>query len=72
MREGEGLKYISAMGVWYTVGRGEVTMRLHCHSEIHLWWVKSLRDEIRPWQVKSSLREGDGLPMAPSGRELAP
>ena len=36
-------------------------MRLHCHSEIHLWWVKSLRGEICPWQVKSSLREGDGL-----------
>ena len=45
-------------------------MRLHCHGEIHLRWVKSLRDEIRPWQMKSSLREGDGLPMAPSGREL--
>ena len=39
----------------------EVTMRLHYHSEIHLWWVKSLRGEICPWQVKSSLREGDEL-----------
>ena len=36
-------------------------MRLHRHGEIHLRWVKSLRDEICPWQMKSSLREGDGL-----------
>ena len=46
-------------------------MRLHCHGEIHLRWVKSLRDEICPWQMKSSLREGEGLPMPPSGREVA-
>ena len=46
-------------------------MRLHCHGEIHLWWVKSLRGEICPWQMKSSLCEGDGLDLYIGIRRVA-
>ena len=39
-------------------GRGEVTMRLHCHGEVCLRQVKLLCSEVCLRQVKSSLREG--------------